>query len=257
MQIPIRTSPLTKVSSVEQTLFEPFRRRFRFQTQLMGAFALVALLLVDRRNLRRQLLCGRAAPARDRAAGMALGASPSRVLREVLGQGMRLTAHRDCDRPDRGGPRSRRCSEASWSASAPPIQLDARGCRAPAGVRSRDCLLHPGSKSHADRSGARLTSGMTRPGTILSFRISRRQEEDRLPGEAGVREIPYTEAEVHPGTSRLLVCFCPTEAAESLRHASADDLLHNRETASRFEIRQGAVTCSGQAREAICNRFKT
>jgi hypothetical protein len=97
---------------------------------------------------------------------------------------------------------------------------------------------------------------MTRPGTILSFRISRRQEEDRLPGEAGYGKS-LTPRPRFTSTSRLLVCFCPTEAAESLRRASADDLLHNRETASRFEIRQGALTCSGQAREAICNRFKT
>jgi putative ABC transport system permease protein len=85
-----KDEPVDQLGSFDQILVSHMAEP-RFQTQLMGAFALVALLLAivgiygvnaysveQRRN--------------EIGLRMALGATPGQVLREILTQGMRLTA---------------------------------------------------------------------------------------------------------------------------------------------------------------------
>ncbi len=85
-----KEQPIDQVSSVEQTFSNRFAEP-RFQTQLMGAFALVALLLaiVGIYGVNSYVVAQR---RHEIGLRMALGASPGRVLREMLVQGMRLTA---------------------------------------------------------------------------------------------------------------------------------------------------------------------
>ena len=63
----------------------------RFQTQLMGAFALLALALA---TIGIYSVNAYAVVQRRHEIGvrLALGASPGAVLREIIGQGMRVTA---------------------------------------------------------------------------------------------------------------------------------------------------------------------
>jgi len=85
-----KDEPVDQLSSFDQILVSHMAEP-RFQTQLMGAFALVALMLAivgiygvnayaveQRRN--------------EIGLRMALGATPGQVVREILKQGMRLTA---------------------------------------------------------------------------------------------------------------------------------------------------------------------
>lgn len=85
-----KEQPISQVGSIEQTLklraAEP-----RFQTQLMGVFAGLALLLAVV-GIYGVNACAVAARRHEIGLRMALGATPGMVLREVVGQGMRLTA---------------------------------------------------------------------------------------------------------------------------------------------------------------------
>ena len=85
-----KEQPIDQMSSVEQTFSNRFAEP-RFQTQLMGAFALVALLLaiVGIYGVNSYVVAQR---RHEIGLRMALGASPGRVLREMLVDGMQLTA---------------------------------------------------------------------------------------------------------------------------------------------------------------------
>ncbi|PYT13212.1 MAG: permease [Acidobacteria bacterium] len=85
-----REQPIDQVGSMEQTFSSRFAEP-RFQTELMGTFAALALVLAVV-GIYGANACAVAQRRHEIGVRMALGATPGIVLREMVGQGMRLTA---------------------------------------------------------------------------------------------------------------------------------------------------------------------
>ena len=85
-----KEQPIEQIGSMEQTFSDQFAEP-RFQSQLMGAFAVLALILavVGIYGVNAYAVTQR---RRELGVRIALGARPSDVLRETLGEGLKLSA---------------------------------------------------------------------------------------------------------------------------------------------------------------------